>query len=98
MVLRKSAFAGPVAPLYFGTGLIDLVESNTCLGVKIDSRLSWSVRIDYVKKYFTQKVGALNRIRILPKKSLEENDIVQNYYSKHHKWNFSMGKLSSLCA
>ena len=72
MILRKSAFVGPLPPLYFGTGLINLVDSTTCLGVEIDNRLSWSVHIDSVKKHFTQKVGALKRMIILPKQSLEE--------------------------
>ena len=72
MILKKSAFVGPLPPLYFGTGLINLVDSTTCLGVKMDNRLSWSVHIDSVKKHFTQKVGALKRMRILPKQSLEE--------------------------
>ena len=72
MIQKKSAFVGPLPPFYFGTGLINLVDSTTCLGVKIDNRLSWSVHIDSVKKHFTQKFGALKRMRILPKQSLEE--------------------------
>ena len=28
MILRKSAFVGPLPPLYFGTGLINLVDST----------------------------------------------------------------------
>ena len=65
MILRKSAFIGPLPPpppFYFGTGLINLVESTTCLGVHIDS----------VRKHFTQKVGAIKRMRAFPKKMLEE--------------------------
>jgi len=57
MILKKSAFVDPLPPLYFGTGLINMVDSTTCLGVKI--RLSWSVHIDSVKKNFTPKAGAL---------------------------------------
>ena len=72
MILKKSTFVGPIPPLYFGTGLIKLVDSTTCLGLKIDNRLSWSVHIDSVKKHFIQKVGALKRMRILPKQSLDE--------------------------
>ena len=72
MILKKSAFVGPLPPFYFGTGLINLADSTTCLGVKIDNRLSWSVHIDSVKKHFTQTFGALKRMRILPKQSLEE--------------------------
>ena len=72
MILRKSAFIGPLPPLFFGTGLINLVESTICLGVNIDNRLSWSVHIDSVKKHFSQKVGALKRMRAFPKKMLEK--------------------------
>jgi len=71
MILKKSTFMGPPPLHYFGTGLINLVDYTTFLGVKIDNRLSWSVHIDSVKKLFKQKVGALKRMRILPKQSLE---------------------------
>ena len=71
MFLQKFAYAGPLPPLYLGTGLINLVDSTTCLEGKIDNRLSWSVPTDSVKKHFTQKVGALKRMRILPEQSLE---------------------------
>ena len=72
MILRKCAFMGPLSPLYFSTGLINLVESTTCLGVNINNRLSWSVHIDSIKKHFSQRVRALKRMRALPKKMLEE--------------------------
>ena len=72
MILSKTSFVGPIPPLYFNTGHIDMVNYTTCLGVKIDNKLTWSVHIDSVKKSFTQKVGALKRMRILPKKVLEE--------------------------
>ena len=72
MIIRKTSFVGPIPPLYFNTGHIDLVNYTTCLGVKIDNKLTWTVHIDSIKKHFTQKVGALKRMRILPKKVLEE--------------------------
>ena len=59
MLIRKSPFIGPLPPLYLGSGFIRLVESSTCLGVKLDSRLSWSEHIFHVRKSFAQKVGAL---------------------------------------
>ena len=65
MTLSKTSFVGPLPPLYFNTGHIDLVNYTTCLGVKIDNKLTWSVHIDSVKKSFTQKVGALKRMRIV---------------------------------
>ena len=60
------------APLYFGTGLINRVDCTICLGVNIDNRLSWLVHIDSLRKHFSQKVGALKRMRAFPKKTLEE--------------------------
>ena len=41
MILSKTSFVGPIPPLYFNTGHIDMVNYTTCLGVKIDNRLTW---------------------------------------------------------
>ena len=46
MILSKTSFVGPLPTLYFNTGHIDLVNYTTCLGVKIDNKLTWSVHID----------------------------------------------------
>ena len=95
MIIRKTSFVGPIPPLYFNTGHIDLVNYTTCLGVKIDNKLTWTVHIDSIKKHFTQKVGALKRMRILPKKVLEE--IYFKSHSQCNVWNLGMGKLFSFC-
>ena len=70
--IRKSPFIGPLPPLRFGSGFIRLVESSTCLGVKLDNRRSRSDHISYVRKCFSQKVGALKRKKYLPVKTLQE--------------------------
>ena len=57
MLIRKSSLIGPFPPLYFGSGFIRLVESSTCLGVKLDSRLSLSEHIFHVRISFARKVG-----------------------------------------
>ena len=36
-ILRKSAFVGLPPPFYFGTGPINVIDSTTSLGVKIDN-------------------------------------------------------------
>ena len=72
MLIRKSPFIGPLPPLHFGSGFIRLVESSTCLGVKLDNKLSWSDHIFHVRKCFAQKVGALKRMKYLPVKTLQE--------------------------
>ena len=50
MLIRKSPFNGPLPPLRFGFGYIRLVESSTCLGVKLDNRLSWPDHTSQVRK------------------------------------------------
>ena len=48
------------------------MDHTTCLGMTIDNCLSWSKHICHIKKLFSQKVGALKRMRQLPPKVLEE--------------------------
>ena len=48
------------------------MDHTTCLGLTIDNCLSWSKHICHIKKRFSQKVGALKRMRQLPPKVLEE--------------------------
>ena len=48
------------------------MDPTTCLGLTIDNCLSWSKHICHIKKLFSQKVGALKRMRQLPPKVLEE--------------------------
>ena len=48
------------------------MDHTTCLGLTIDNCLSWSKHICHIKKLFSQKVGALKRMRQLPPKVLEE--------------------------
>ena len=45
--------------------------NSICLGVVIDSKLSWQPQITAVCKTFGQKVKYLKRLRVLPKKVLE---------------------------
>ena len=44
----------------------------TCLGVKLDNRRSWSDPVSYIRKCFSQKIGALKRMNYLPVKTLQE--------------------------
>ena len=54
MILSKTSFVGLPSTLTLATSTWLI----TCLGVKIDNKLTWSVHIDSVKKSFTQKVPA----------------------------------------
>ena len=72
MILTKQAFIGPAPPILFGDKYVNVVDHTTCLGLTIDNCLSWSKHICHIKKHFSQKVGALKRMRQLPPKVLEE--------------------------
>ena len=84
MLIRKSPFNGPLPPLCFGFGHIRLVESSTCLGVKLDNRLSWPDHTSQVRKCFAQKVGALKRMKYLPVETLQEIYLFICYLYRRH--------------
>ena len=75
MILTKQGFIGPApppphpAPILFGDKYVNVVDHTTCLGLTIDNCLSWSKHICHIKKRFSQKVGALKRMRQLPPKN-----------------------------
>ena len=66
MLIRKSSFIGPLPTLYFGSGIIRIVESSTRLAVKLDCRLSWSEHVSQVRKCFTQSNGRCNETDEVP--------------------------------
>ena len=72
MLIRKSPFIGPLPPLYFGSGMIRVAESSTCLGEKLYFRLSWSEHVSQVRKTFVHKVKAMKRMKYQPVKTLQE--------------------------
>ena len=72
MILTKQGFIGPALPIVFGDKYVNVVDHTTCLGLTIDNCLSWSKHVCHIKKHFSQKVGALKRMRQLPPKVLEE--------------------------
>ena len=71
MVLNKNSFYGPLKPVTPGDKILSYVNSSVCLGVVIDSKLSWQPQITAVCKNFTRKVKNLKRLRVLPRKVLE---------------------------
>ena len=71
MVLNRNSFCGPLKPVTLGNKFLSYVNSSFCLGVVIDSKLSWQPQITAVCKNFTRKVKNLKRLRVLPRKVLE---------------------------
>ena len=90
MLIRKSSFIGPLPPLRFGSGFIRLVESSTCLGVKLDNKLLWSDHIFHVRKCFAQKVGALKRV---PSRENFARDLFQDNNFECYLLHFNLGNL-----
>ena len=72
MIIRKTAFIGPLRPIYFGNDVISFTTKSDCLGLTIDNQLSWSIQINHACKSYSKKVSALNCTNNLPKKVLEE--------------------------
>ena len=77
ILIRKSPFIGPLPPLYFGYGMIHVVESSTCLGLKLDCRHSWSEDISQERKSLVQKVKAMKGMKFLLKYTFYRADHYQ---------------------
>ena len=56
-------------PILYGGDHIKIVQESTCLGLQIDNRLDWKPQVQNVCKSFSKKLGALKRMRCLPKQS-----------------------------
>ena len=54
-VLNRNSFCGPLKPVILGDRILSYVNSSVCLGVVIDSRLSWQPQITAVCKSFSRK-------------------------------------------
>ena len=71
-VLNRNSFCGPLKPVILGDRILSYVNSSVCLGVVIDSRLSWQPQITAVcTKSFSRKVKNLTQLRVLPRRVLE---------------------------
>ena len=104
MLIRKSPFIGPLPHLRFGSGFLRFVESSTCLGEKLDNRLSWSDHISHVRKCFALK-GWCTETNELPSREDSARDLFQDNNSECYLLHLDLGKLlysssftSSLCS
>ena len=104
MLIRKSPFIGPLPHLRFGSGFLRFVESSTCLGEKLDNRLSWSVHISHVRKCFALK-GWCTETNELPSREDSARDLFQDNDFECYLLHLDLGKLlysssftSSLCS
>ena len=66
LLLPKQRFIGPLLPLKYGEKFIEFKSSCKCLGVTIDSTLSWLEHTKSLLKSFNKKIAVLRRIKFLP--------------------------------
>ena len=92
MLIRKSPFIGPLPHLRFGSGFLRLVESSTCLGEKLDNRLSWPDHISHVRKCFALK-GWRTETNELPSREDSAIDLFQDNNSECYLLHLDLGKL-----
>ena len=71
LLLSKQRFIGPLLPLKYGEKFIELKSSCKCLGVTIDSNLSWQEHTKSLLKSFNKKIAVLRRIKFLPSSILQ---------------------------
>ena len=71
LLLSKQRFIGPLLPLKYGEKIIEYKSSSKCLGIIIDSNLSWQEHIKSLLKSFNKKIAVLRRIKFLPSSILQ---------------------------
>lgn len=71
LLLSKQRFIGPLLPLKYGEKFNELKSSCKCLGVTIDSNLSWQEHTKSLLKSFNKKIAVLRKIKFLPSSILQ---------------------------
>lgn len=71
LLLSRRAFIGPLPQLKSGQNFLKFTDTAQCLGLAIDRQLSWNDHVQIVCKSFNKKLGVLNKIKFLPKSTLE---------------------------
>ena len=72
MIVSSRNFIGPLNQVAMNGNNIRQVTKTKCLGVTIDSHLSWSDHILNITKSFNSKFAFLKRISFLPQPVMEE--------------------------
>ena len=70
LISRKKCF-GPMQNIQICGTSVEIVNSTKCLGIEIDSKLSWNPQIDVVCKNLNAKIKKLYIMRLQSMKTLE---------------------------
>ena len=71
MIISFRTFCGPLKPIKLGDKIVNFVSETRCLGVTIDSKLSWNNHSEHLCKSFGKKVKQIRRFKYLPTSTLE---------------------------
>ena len=71
MIISHRAFCGPLRPIKLGDKILNVVSETRCLGIIIDSQLSWNSHTEHLCKSFGKKVKQFKRFKYLPTSTLE---------------------------
>ena len=71
LLVSKSSFVGPIAPVRIGNSFVNQVNKSRLLGTVVDNKLSWTPHLMDLKKCFAIKLALLERCKFLPKNVLE---------------------------
>ena len=63
VIISHSPFCGPLRPIKLGDNILNVVYETRCLGVIIDSQLSWTSHLEHLCKSFGKKVRQLKRFK-----------------------------------
>ena len=70
LILDSKKFIGPLLPIKLGQNVIQYKSYSDCLGVRIDSKLTWNDHIKRNCKAFNGKIKLMRHLR-LPKEVLD---------------------------
>ena len=70
MIITKKAFIGPLPAVTLAGKQIKVVQHSKCLGVILDSNLSWDAHVKNASRTFSAKVNKLYNMRRMPKQTL----------------------------
>lgn len=72
MIITHRAFCGSIRPIELGDKKLDFANETVCLGVIIDSQLSWNSHLEHLCRSFGKKVEQLKRLKYLPASTPEK--------------------------
>ena len=84
MIISHTAFYGPLRPIKLGDKTLNVVSETRCLGIIIDSQLSWNSHTEHLCKSFGKKVRQFKRLLKIPTSKHTRNNLLQQHCPYYH--------------